>query len=56
MLVPRGFIWLVQQQKLDIVRRKEGKDVPFRPECQKVVLKDEWYKENSNNSSEITQK
>ena len=44
MLVPRGFVWLVQQQKLDIVRRKEGKDVPFRPKCQTVVLKDEHSK------------
>lgn len=42
--VPRSFTWLVQQQKLDIVRRENGKDVPFRPEYQRVVLKDEHKK------------
>lgn len=43
--VPRSFTWLVQQQKLDIVWRENGKDVPFRPECQKVVLISEHSKQ-----------
>jgi len=40
MLVPRSFTWLVQQQKLDIVRRENGKDVPLEVNNRKVTHRD----------------